>query len=216
MVERKGLISVLLFSLVLIVSGMISPGLANGSISTDTVVVDFGDVVTGSSETITLKITNLTDHKMQLLMTLSYDVSCSFSLTGSSIVYAQGHETVDIGVTYEALSTGTCEGSLYIYYSGSPSGTETVTLLGNGVEEIEPTSSTIVIDGCDTGITDREDEGTGSRISALIAECENDPKNHGEYVSCIANVTNQLIETGTISDEDKGAIQSCAAQAKIP
>lgn len=216
MVERKGLISVLLFSLVLIVSGMISPGLANGSISTDTVVVDFGDVVTGSSETITLKITNLTDHKMQLLMTLSYDVSCSFSLTGSSIVYAQGHETVDIGVTYEALSTGPCEGSLYIYYSGSPSGTETVTLLGNGVEEIEPTSSTIVIDGCDTGITDREDEGTGSRISALIAECENDPKNHGEYVSCIANVTNQLIETGTISDEDKGAIQSCAAQAKLP
>jgi hypothetical protein len=32
MVEKKGLIGVLLFSLVLIVSGMIPPGLANGSI----------------------------------------------------------------------------------------------------------------------------------------------------------------------------------------
>jgi hypothetical protein len=216
MAEKKSLIGVLLFSLVLIVSGMISPGLANGSISTDTVVVDFGDVVQGSSKTITLQITNLTDHLMTLWMTFSSDVSCSFLLTGSSVVYMPGHETVDVGVTYEALSTGPCEGSLYIYYSGSPSGTETVTLLGNGVEEIEPNSFTIVIDGCDTGVTDREDEGTGSRISALIAECENDPKNHGDYVRCIANVTNQLIQAGTISGEDKGAIQSCAAQAKLP
>jgi hypothetical protein len=178
--------------------------------------VDFGDVLQGSSKTITLQITNLTDHLMTLWMTFSSDVSCSFSLISSSVVYMQGHETVDVGVTYEALSTGPCDGSLYIYYSGSPSGTETVTLLGNGVEEIESTSSTIVIDGCDTGVTDREDEGNGSLISGLIADCANDPKNHGEYVSCIANITNQLKEAGTISGEEKGAIQSCAAQAKLP
>lgn len=213
MVEKKSLICVLLFSLVLIVSGMITPEIANGSITTDT-LLDFGDVVKGSSKTITLKITNLTTDPLTLRMTFSSDVTCSFSITGSSVVDILEHETIDVGVTYEALSIGSCEGTLYIYYSGSTSGTETVTLLGNGVEEIEPTSSTIVIDGCDTGVNDQAYEDNGIIISQSIAECANEVKNHGEYVSCVAEVTNQLKKAGNISAEEKGAIDSCAAQAK--
>jgi len=215
MVERKSIISALLLSFVLIVSGMISPSLSNGSITTDT-VVDFGDVVTGSSKTITLKITNLTDHLVTLRMTLSYDVSCTFSLTGPSLIYMQGYETVNVGVTYEALTIGSCEGSLYLYYSGSPAGTETVALLGNGVEEIEPPTTTIIIDGCDTGVSDQEYDGNGGFISERIAECANELINHGAYVSCVAEITNQLKKKGTISGEEKSAILTCAAQASLP
>jgi hypothetical protein len=105
---------------------------------------------------------------------------------------------------------------LYIYYSGSPFGTETVALLGHGVEEIELPTDTIVIDGCDTGVADRKYEDNGGIISGLIEECTNELMNHEEYVSCVAKVTNQLKKAGTISGEEKGAIQSCAAQAKVP
>jgi hypothetical protein len=73
----------------------------------------------------------------------------------------------------------------------------------------------VVIDGCDSGVTNAV-LASGRTISDLIAECAKDASNHGQFVSCVAHVTNDLSETRTISGQQKGAIQSCAAQAHIP
>ncbi|MFB0521791.1 MAG: hypothetical protein ACETWD_10255 [Desulfatiglandales bacterium] len=224
MITRKITMRVISICLALIVSVAFLPTLANGSITTEP-VVDFGDVVKDSSKTITLKITNKTDEPMGLRITWSSDGSCAFSLS-SSILSMEGRETVDVGLSYEARSLGPCEGKLFIMYEVKPtsrttsstgtttSGTVIVTLMGNGVEEDEPT---ILIDGCGTGVPDRD--YNGSSISELIEGCANGARNHGDhgaYVNGVARLTNELKKEGVISGEEKGAIQRCAAQANIP
>ena len=42
------------------------------------------------------------------------------------------------------------------------------------------------------------------------------PKNHGQFVSCVAHATNALKKLKIISGSQKGEIQSCAAQSPIP
>jgi hypothetical protein len=56
----------------------------------------------------------------------------------------------------------------------------------------------------------------GCRISDLIDECADHARNHGKFVSCVADLTNTLKKNGTITNAQKGAIQSCAAGAPIP
>ena len=70
----------------------------------------------------------------------------------------------------------------------------------------------VVIDGCDSGVTNAV-LASGRTISDLISECAKDASNHGHFASCVAHVTNDLREIRTISGQQKGAIQSCAAQA---
>jgi hypothetical protein len=73
----------------------------------------------------------------------------------------------------------------------------------------------IVIDGCDTGVTDRLFPDNSS-ISENIGQCEIGANNHGKFVSCVAQVTNDAKKAGIITGQEKGAIQSCAAKANIP
>jgi len=54
---------------------------------------------------------------------------------------------------------------------------------------------------------------TGCRISDQINDCAVGAKNHGAFVSCVAHLTDGLKSNGTITDSQKGAIQSCAAHA---
>lgn len=72
----------------------------------------------------------------------------------------------------------------------------------------------IVIDGCDTGVTDQLLDGES--ISDAIDDCGTDAQNHGQFVRCVAHLTNELVSDGYITGRDKGAIQRCAAQADIP
>lgn len=74
---------------------------------------------------------------------------------------------------------------------------------------------TIVIDGCDTGVLDREFE-EDSTISGCIAECASNAKNHGQFLRCVADLTRKWQKDGIITGEEEGAIISCAAQVNIP
>ena len=74
---------------------------------------------------------------------------------------------------------------------------------------------TIIIDGCDTEVMDKEIE-EGLTMSDLIFECADDAKNHGMFVSCVAKRTNQWKKERLISGKEKGAIQKCAAQSNNP
>jgi hypothetical protein len=74
---------------------------------------------------------------------------------------------------------------------------------------------TVVIDGCDSGVANTTFP-TGCTISDRVQECADGAQNHGSFVSCVADLTNELKTAGVITGQQKGAIQSCAAQADIP
>jgi hypothetical protein len=98
---------------------------------------------------------------------------------------------------------------------------------GDGVPDSEDNcphsdlSPTVVIGGCDSGVdndlfVDDGGFGNGCTTSDLIAACGEDVSNHGKFVSCVAHLTNDLKRAGAITGQQKGKIQSCAAQADIP
>jgi hypothetical protein len=76
-------------------------------------------------------------------------------------------------------------------------------------------SGTVVINGCNSGVPNTVFP-SGCTISDMIVECAENASNHGRFVSCVSHLTNDLKKAGTITGQQKGAIQSCAAQANIP
>ena len=71
----------------------------------------------------------------------------------------------------------------------------------------------VIGDAC---VTDVENHllPSGCTINDLLTECGENPRNHGQYVSCVAHLTNQLKKDGFITGAEKGRIQSCAARNK--
>jgi hypothetical protein len=76
-------------------------------------------------------------------------------------------------------------------------------------------SATVVIAGCDSGVPNTV-LPSGCTIADLIAACAEGARTHGQFVRCVSHVTNDLKNAGTITGQQKGAIQRCAAQADIP
>lgn len=84
--------------------------------------------------------------------------------------------------------------------------------------DCEPNSNfapTVVIGGCDSGVTNFLFT-SGCTLSDLIAHIAANSSNHGQFVSGVADLTNQLKKAGLITGAQKGSIQSCAAGASIP
>jgi hypothetical protein len=75
--------------------------------------------------------------------------------------------------------------------------------------------STVMIDGCDSGVTNSFVTAC-STMNDLIADCADTATNHGDFVSCVAHLTNQWKADGLITGKQKGKIQKCAAQSSIP
>lgn len=71
---------------------------------------------------------------------------------------------------------------------------------------------TIVIGSCDSGVENLL-FASGCTMADLIAECAENASNHGQFVSCVAHLTNTWKHEGLISGRDKGQIQRCAAKA---
>lgn len=89
--------------------------------------------------------------------------------------------------------------------------------LDNGLDACPDSdlSVTVVIDGIDTGVPNTLFIN-GCTISDLIAEIAANSANHGEFVSGVAALTNQLKKDGIITGKQKGAIQSAAANSNLP
>jgi hypothetical protein len=75
--------------------------------------------------------------------------------------------------------------------------------------------ATVALGGCDSGVPNAVFPN-GCTISDLIAACAEGAATHGQYVSCVSHVTNDLRMAGAITGRQKGALQSCAARADIP
>lgn len=73
----------------------------------------------------------------------------------------------------------------------------------------------IVIDGCDTGVANQT-LPDGNTMQGQIDTCTSEANNHGGFVSCVTHLTNDWKNSGLISREEKGRIQSCAAGSDIP
>ena len=101
----------------------------------------------------------------------------------------------------------------------TPAGSFSFLLGGTAVGEDDcpnsDLSATVAIDGCNSGVPNTLFP-TGCTISDVIAACADGASNHGHFVSCVSHLTNNLKNAGTITGPQKGAIQSCAAQANIP
>ena len=81
-------------------------------------------------------------------------------------------------------------------------------------DNLNVTLPSIIIAGCDTGVQDRP-AGQGLSIQQLIDQCAVGANNHGDFVSRVAQLTNNLKNSGVIAAGEKGPIQSCAAQSSI-
>ena len=58
--------------------------------------------------------------------------------------------------------------------------------------------------------------GSLSKVIDLSDSLDGKTLTHGQFVSCVAHLTNELKNAGTVTRQQKGAIQSCAAKAHIP
>jgi hypothetical protein len=213
MAARKRSLMVLSVSLAFITWGVFFPSLTNGSVHVET--AEFGEVAVGSSSAIPLHITNT--GSSTLILYFDYENnSCNFRPPRQEFVLQPG-TTVDVEIRWtppEGSEGTTCSDLLYVIYGRDLY--ETVLVSGRAVDASGPSrnpTSTIVIGECDTGVVDRLHEG--KLISEWIDECAVDVTNDGQFVSCMADLTDELKKTGIISDKEKGALQSWAAKAKI-
>jgi hypothetical protein len=73
----------------------------------------------------------------------------------------------------------------------------------------------VVIDECDTGVPNVV-FANGATISDLIYQIASGAANHGKFVSGVAQLKNQLRNSGVLSTGQATAIQSCAAASGLP
>jgi hypothetical protein len=76
-------------------------------------------------------------------------------------------------------------------------------------------SPTIVIDGCNTGVTNTL-FANGCSVSDLISHISANSGNHGNFVSGVSQLTNALRNAGLITGRQKGTIESCSAGSNLP
>ncbi|MDX1705669.1 hypothetical protein [Pseudidiomarina sp.] len=74
-------------------------------------------------------------------------------------------------------------------------------------------SDTVVVGTNDSGVTNHLN-ASGCTITDEINACRVEGQNHGQFVSCVSDVTNSLKDAGVISGKEKGKIQSAAARSK--
>ncbi len=71
-------------------------------------------------------------------------------------------------------------------------------------------ATTITFGLCDSGVSNIVFHD-GCTMADRIAECAQGVSTHGEFVSCVAQLTNDWKQDGLISGREKGRIQRCAA-----
>ena len=74
---------------------------------------------------------------------------------------------------------------------------------------------TVIIGQRNSGVSNQL-FSTGCTTSDLIAQAASSAKTHGQFMSAVDDITNELMKIGAISESEKDAIQSCAAKTKIP
>jgi hypothetical protein len=85
-------------------------------------------------------------------------------------------------------------------------------------DDCEPNSNldpTVVIDGCDSGVTNFMFT-SGCTLSDLITDIAESSANHGIFVARVNQLLNQLKKQGIITAAQKDAIANCAGSSSLP
>jgi hypothetical protein len=89
---------------------------------------------------------------------------------------------------------------------------------GDGVPDdedrcrVSDLSAIVVIDDCSTNVANRLFV-RGCTISDRVTQCAGKTESHGQFVSCVSNLTVELRDAGILTGRQRGAIQRCAAHA---
>jgi hypothetical protein len=157
------------------------------------------------------------------MVALSLDVSAFGVVTGTTQLTVNGVPAPSSGVVHVTAQDFTVE----IFVSKEAPGQIVGDIIariasitdtdGDGVLDTEdacPTSDVrpgVIIDGCDARVVNKI-FGDGCTIADLITNCADEAKNHGQFVRCVTDVSDKLRDMGAISNQQRGALQRCAAQ----
>ena len=72
---------------------------------------------------------------------------------------------------------------------------------------------TVFVGDCDSQVKNTVGSD-GCTIGDKVDACAKNASNHGQFVSCVSQLTNDLNKNGTVSDNGKEKIQSCASSVK--
>ena len=73
--------------------------------------------------------------------------------------------------------------------------------------------TTIIIDGCDSGVENQVLDGGYTMVSKLT-ECADNAENHWKFVSCVSKIAKGWKKAKFITCKEKLAIICCAAKYK--
>lgn len=73
-------------------------------------------------------------------------------------------------------------------------------------------SSTVSINGVDSGVSNRFDAQGCNVADSLALMCSGSVKNHGQFVSCVAHASTELRKAGLISNLERAALVKTAAK----
>ena len=76
-------------------------------------------------------------------------------------------------------------------------------------------STTVVIDGCDSG-AGNDLFSDGCKITDRITACALAALTHDDFTACVTKLVNDLKRDGFLTNKEKGDIQKCAGKAGIP
>lgn len=204
---------ILSISVALMVSAILSPSVANGALSAETLVKLEG-VIVDTPTPVVLEFGNTNpDVGITLDFMVLPNAGCSLEADSYAVSIPKGGSQL-VEVTYVASEAGLCSSAILIYwYDGiGGSGFHTITIEGESRDG--NVAQTIVVEGLDTGVTDQK--WGDQLVSECIWECAVNAKNHGAFVSCVAKLTNDLRKQDLIDNKQKDMIQSAAAQSALP
>ena len=115
-------------------------------------------------------------------------------------------------VTDPLISTPGADPNEFFYWDGVHPTTAAHAILANAL--FQSVAPTVIIGGIDSGVPNLL-LSSGSTISDMIASAAIEAENHGQFVSSVAAIANDLMKSGVISGSQKGGLQSCAAEAVI-
>ena len=215
---KKMAVRILSVSLALVFLGMVFPSLSDSSVGT-TGEVDLGQVLINSSPASTTFGIQNQNEQSWIALYFNLEGTCGFSydttLQGSVLgIKGEPNDTVTMTIEWAPSELGVCSDTLTVYYydSSYELNEVSVVLTGEGVDKLGP--STVVIDGQDTGVENRLNDGIP--ISDHLAICEENAKNHGQYVRCVALMTRKMHKANVLNYEERGSIMKAAAHANIP
>lgn len=178
----------------------------NSSIAEDAEVYpkqfDFGNLEVGSTETTSVRISNISGSNVDYLSVAFYGDTCGVFSVVTSPVPASIPEgiTVEIKVDYSPSSIEQCSADFHIFTDSSPGASSIiVTFSGAGVEA--------------KTFSQNDDLIYAEQIVDSACGCNDHWKTHAAYVRCVAHAAEVLVLEESITKKEKGAIVSAAAKS---